>query len=362
MNKNYNIHLDKLHITVKTDELKLTQNNFKITLAKTTKDYNQSYFINYENILIGVMDYRYTLHSSNNSLMKFDNAFLYNINFQSILNIFLISLNIHVVEVKNIDIAIDTNYNLIKRFNKIIKSNLLQTYKNYTAYYYGNEFERLNGNQNHETKYITTDRKKKASIFQRIENKSNEIMVSNKNYILTYLKNNKIDTTKEIFRLELLITSNGLKKCKTNLFQNLDTQNIISKFQYKNLEKNEHLRYIPVCKTIIFEIDLRRLTETAYLNSIFNKYSKFNHERLVETHHDICTLQNGTTKIKHLNSVERKKISHLEFIYAKYVDKESEVMALRQELERKEKEFSLIQSIMDENNYENYENDINPFE
>ncbi len=254
----YHTHLDKFEFSFLTKNLTLVNTSiFKLEYT-TNKDYLFSYKVYYHTHLLG------RFHISNRlnpdySYFTFENYILYTSDFQNVILDLINTYDLKNLKIKKMEISIDTNQPLILRFMKKYYDDMITFNKNYDYFYFGAGKNRkkhgLKKAMKYETVYIKSEADKPKTSrnrIMRIENKTNEINdISNKNYIINYLNNKGLDTNKDIYRMELILTNdNTLKNRKTN-------------------------------QTTI--IDFSRLTDSDYLTSIFNFYSVFDHSQIIDT-------------------------------------------------------------------------------
>lgn len=258
---NYIAHLDKLEFSFSTkNPTTIITSTFKLEYT-TQKDYYFSYKVYYHNHYIGKFHITNRLHPDY-SYFVFENYVLYSTDFQNIISDLIYTYGLDNIKIKKMEIAIDTNQPLTQRFIKKYNNDMITFNKGYDYYYFGAASNRkkygLKNAMKYETIYLKSDsdsEKKPRNKTIRLENKTNEINHSNKNYILNCLNIKGLDITKDIYRMELTLTNdNALKNRKTN-------------------------------QTTL--IDFTRLTDSEYLTSIFNYYSVFDHSQIIDTYINI---------------------------------------------------------------------------
>lgn len=197
------------------------------------------------------------------SVIQFKNKILYDIDFQEIIDKLVYTYKFENLRVNALDIAIDTCEILTLKFNKNYNKDKLKFDPKYKSYYFGDtEFRRMHGYKGaikYETFYIKTEKDRydpnTRNRKMRIEHKSNEIALnSRKDYIYPFLSS-KLDIYRDIYRIELSLKN-------YNSFYNTNTK-----------------------KTIHF--DFGRVTDPIYLTSVFNYFSTFNHELILDTHKNV---------------------------------------------------------------------------
>ena len=147
-----------------------------------------------------------------------------------------------------LEIAIDTNQNLIKRYNRLIKNNLLSLSKHYECHYYGAEYvnNTYSRSKSHETKYLintndsfTVKGKKPNKPLLRIENKKTLISTNVKRkYIKDHLKANGIDINKDYYRMEIKVSGGENYLVSNNTTYVSPFGEVISAYKYKQANKN----------------------------------------------------------------------------------------------------------------------------
>lgn len=261
-NPTYYTHLDKFEFSFLTKNPTTIYTSLFRLEYTTNKDYYFNYKVYYNTHLIGTFNIQNRLNLEY-SYFRFENYVLYSTDFQNIITELIYTYELKNIKVKKMEIAIDTKQPLSLRFVKKYNNDKLTMKKGYKYYYFGDAENRkkygITDAVKYETIYIKSKcdatKAKQRNRYMRIENKTNEIKHSEKDYILKYLNVKGLDINKDIYRLELLLTSeNTLKNRKTN-------------------------------QTTL--IDFTRLTDANYLTAIFNYYSIFNHSQIINTYSDI---------------------------------------------------------------------------
>lgn len=197
------------------------------------------------------------------SIIQFTNEILYNMYFQDIVDKLLKTYKFENLRVNALDIAIDTTEILTLKFNKLYNKDKLKFDPKYKSFYFGScELRKENGYKSaikYETFYIKTEKDRYVQDTRnrkmRIENKSNEIEHNSKKYYIYDFLRSKLDISRDIYRIELSLKN-------YNSFYDTNKKRSIS-------------------------FDFTRVNDTVYLTSIFNHFSTFNHELILDTHKSV---------------------------------------------------------------------------
>ena len=280
----------------------LLQANHSIATSELTAidKYAESFLLSYRGQEIGKLHTGFHLNSEMNKLELFNRLFYEN---QSLLKSFLRALDdINIgYEVSMLEVALDFDSDIhAKRYTRLKQANKLLLAKNYVSQnvqrdYIDNKFIK-NAPKTIYAKSNTKD--KKASL--RFENKTAEIMLkSNKHYITAYHARNGLDTSKDIYRLELVIPNTKSINISINPFyySTVNPLNFISKYKRDSLIKD--MEYIELrskdcllfdsnylkIKNIVdeytmlrnvktrYDIDITRLFDNDYLDIIFSTFA-----------------------------------------------------------------------------------------
>lgn len=210
--------------------------------------------------------------------------------------------------VSGLEIAVDTDQNLIKKYNTLLRNDILTFHPNYISDYYGNEYKnnQFKRDENTETKYIlhkksaftSTDNVKGNNPHLRIENKKLLLDTTIKrNYIKEYLKESKIDITNDYYRLELTIPNKELFNVSSYPIYITDNHKI-TKWDYDKLDEFEKLSYQKRTERKIEVIDIHELLYNKdYLYSLFYQKTRkiiFNIEKLIKIKYNLSTMQTKT--------------------------------------------------------------------
>lgn len=279
------INIDKLKISFNNENKELTDNHgFKFLLQPDNKyslTHQKNILIKYNDI-----DFCFLLHKNrlkpSYSRITLLNKVLYTCNFVDILNKFLSHFNIQSYKVSDLEISINTNKKLTRNFyNHYFKKNIILN-KGYTSKSYLPTENRFNDIVNRDTIYLK--KSVKSPIEMRIENKTNEIKEhSKKQYILSYYSDKGLSTINDIYRLEIIIDFTRLRNGSRYIkYQNkLFIGDIITINEYSKLSYHSQKNYNKVSLFNPYEIDINRLTSESYLLSLFDYFTIFNYQRLV---------------------------------------------------------------------------------
>lgn len=293
--KSYVINIDKLQIQINTNANLNTDIKHPYSIAtqhktKFSKDYKDSYVISYRNNPICYL-YHINYLNKNISKLYFFNPLLYQTDYTTIIINLLTQLKAKDYSVSKLEIAINTNTNLLQRYydkqtsnNIIFKSQSKYSYKSYS--YLPTEM-RFSDNILADTIYIRKNSKEYKDNYCRIENKTNEIYTSsNKHYILKSYRN-RLDTDKDIYRLELCLDFIQLTNRSRNIHYkqlNFDSDPITA-YKYKQLIKDDIVKenwFKPITLQKNYNIDISQLENESYLLSLFDYFAPFNYSTLIK--------------------------------------------------------------------------------
>lgn len=231
-------------------------------------------------------------------------------------------------KVVGLEIAIDSNINFYSKLNRLYKKDALRFVGNYDLYKYGKEEKK---NEDLEYTYYmykniknTKAFKKTDNIKMRAENKTIEIdESSNKYYIKDYLKQ-YLDTSKDIYRLELLIYNKAFVKSKDTRYYN-QSGDYVTAYKKKNYpEKYKDYTTKNIVEKRI-DFDISKTFNSSYLTDFFNENAKtviLNLEDVIKLditntniniyskreHEVIKKETNEKTKQRNLKALSHKKI------------------------------------------------------
>jgi len=141
------------------------------------------------------------------------------------------------------------------------------------------QIDRLNTfgtvNRDGGTNYTIYLAENKSGRSLKLYNKSIEIAESShKDYITAYHTANGLENDKDVWRLELSITNNAIKKYQTVYRLKTDSTKEISYYQYSKLTQPERLLYTAEGKHCDCEPVFEQLQDAEHLLSLFKHYSK----------------------------------------------------------------------------------------
>ncbi len=338
------IYTDKIHISfyidVDTSDILLYLSHNSYITKDNTTHINHAFELQkdvyYDNTLLGSILFKHrtvkgfckfqftnkVLYTNKNDVIKFAHFLLNSSEF--------IDTSICALE-----IAIDTDTNILKRYNRLLKNQSIKLDKNYQSDYYSTEY--LNNNYirniDTETKYII-DKKCQFSKdvivskkrYLRIENKKNLIENNpNRGYIKNYLIDNKIDLSGDYFRFELIlpvkesfISSNNAayynlggayvtnyvyqKALKTiEKYNNKDVIIFGSSKDFDNAKKIiDEYKTKSTLRTII-DIDIDQIFDKHYLYNLFTFYA----EKIIYNLSSVVQLSYKKTTIK-MKTMDKK--------------------------------------------------------
>lgn len=270
---NFITHLDKFHFSFQTDLSILSSYSpnfyFQLPKSKSISLYDRTFIYHREiyykesflanPLLIGYLNLKQAL-DTDYSFISLTNHFLYTNNFQNILDLLICTYNFQNIKIRRLELAIDTNEPILVRF--INNFQKITINKGYYAYRFVGLDEEVNLGytvaKKYSTIYIKTLKDKQTNKNRhrilRIENKTNELKYSKKDYILNYLSD-YLNIEKTIYRMELILTNE-------NAFSNSHTKQTV-------------------------QIDFTRLTDHEYLSSVFNYYNIVRSEKILDTESNV---------------------------------------------------------------------------
>lgn len=296
--KKHIINIDKINLLIANNDIKLIEkSNFTIEylLPAEKKLYNNDYHstirISHNETPFLILFHK--MKSNNDfSLIYILNDRLYTNDWNIILQDFIITYKIKDYSISKLEIAINTNKIITSKYLKLFKKGLIDfkdNYSNQDCYDYGKTEDHLTKDFSKRTYYIYNKNKKSIRIKElRIEDKTNEIRDNNntKEYILDFYKNNGLNTTKSVYRLELTLNFTELKKIISDVRHREinNPTNIITNYKYKKLTSTEKHNYstIKYVRDYNRSIDLLSLTNEIYLTKIFNSFVMINYDILVK--------------------------------------------------------------------------------
>jgi hypothetical protein len=286
-------------------------------------------------VLFGIVDLSYRF-IADYSMMYILNPTFYTVGWCSALNDIIYHVGLSHVRIREIELTLDTNQPIVKRFVKKMLSKEIIFKKTYKASYYGTwddvykyGYEEA---KYHNTQYVMPLKNSKRISkrnYDRLECKSNEIFNhSSKHYINHYLSK-YLDVDRPVYRFEKTLYWNDLSY-KNIVYVDITAGRMISKATYNRLCDSDKRRYEKQTETSALDIDLSRLEDSKYVTSIFNHFTVFNHETILDTYKNVPLYvakhvkqyKAVTPKAKKPNAPQRQKdlrnairISELELTY-----------------------------------------------
>lgn len=314
MKPKYHTHIDTLHLSFDNIDSRnyfnSASNIYKIHQTATMLNYTYSFnvysTINNEFILFASIYHQSTV-VKNYSKITMENYALYCPTWSNILNQLIYDLQLD-ISIRKMEIAIDTPKNILKKLhtvymnsNKLIIKDSRYDWDNYgkTKFVKSQGYKKYFNNT--ATQKLFNDKTSTNSQFDRFENKTNEInQSSHKYYILDYLSDH-FDTSTSIFRYEKTLFFEDLTY-KNPVYLNVDSGETITKHYYEKLNNALKYNFIPGTEYSKMEIDFSRLEDPDYLTSLFNHFSLFNHEIILDTYKK--TPHFKPKYVKHFNIVK----------------------------------------------------------
>lgn len=166
-------------------------------------------------------DVQSTPHSSiigaNTGIVKFENRLLYSCNLWNLVNCFLEQHNIEVLSISRVDICADFNqfldYDCRQFVDDFLNSKIRHKGRGIGAAYFNHYSQKVGTFSQSIVKYTGLSfGSRESGVRVYLYNKTFELnSVKNKPYIRDFWKNAGLDTSKDVWRLEVSITSSGRK-------------------------------------------------------------------------------------------------------------------------------------------------------
>lgn len=282
------IHLDKLHLSINDN----TTINFepshpiklKLSANKDTtyiEVYEIQYYLNFKYTTVAYLRHRMRLKPHVSKIVV-TNELLYN-DWLAASRSILSKLNINEnYTVCFLEIAIDSNVDLLKRYYTMSRNNQIELTNGYTSsVLISDTNNRFNGNIIGDTIYVQKPIKGKVRNQYnktRIENKSNQLQTVNKPYINLYLSK-VINTTLPIFRIEQIVNLSEYSKATRNqkYINIMREDEVLSKYNFNKLSEYDQCHYSKGISQIKYDsIRIKDLNDPEYLLILFNHFAKFN--------------------------------------------------------------------------------------
>lgn len=287
---NYHIHLDKLELSFKTipflDSKYFNSSEYHISKIKTDIDYHDSYEVLYlpsnatKSMTLCYINIKHRLTISHSCICMTNKA-LYTANWLTVLQHLLHNLNLPSLHIKKMEIAIDSNIKFPLKYCTKYLNDKIYYNANYTnnEYHGKMEYKKLSKKTvaDLETYYIKSNKKK--GCYDRIENKTQELIHSQKNYIATYL-GKYIDTSQPIYRFEKTIFSDDMSYSNTKYIEDSGVE--ISNYMYNKMSEANKLDYNKFVEVKHMNIEISQLQNSNYLTSIFTHFATFNYDAIIK--------------------------------------------------------------------------------
>ena len=220
----------------------LLQSNNSISTNEMTdiRDFKRAFIISYRGQEIGFLNTGFHLNSTLNQIVIFNELFYTS---KPLLKRFVRALKcIDIkIDVSSIEVALDCDSDIhAKRYTSLMKSEKLVLAKNYISQFIKRDYINNKFIKNApKTIYVKSNTKSKKSSL-RFENKTAEILLkSSKYYITDYHSKMGLDTTKDIYRFELVIPNADSLNLSINPFyiSNEDASKSITSYKRDVLVK-----------------------------------------------------------------------------------------------------------------------------
>lgn len=196
----------KIRKTHENERIKINQNCEIVSTHRSNQMFANIFDVFYEGIKVGTLETNPKLGKldENYSRFRYDNQILYTDSISKIYNRLKYAFSWHFQKFSEVDIAMDTEHQ-----NNTF--NLFDQYARKTIKILGNYDKSAMWDKNDEMKYFRIG-SKKSDKFVRCYYKRQEIAKSNKTYITDYFDKNDFAQDKEVFRVELSMSSKIMNK------------------------------------------------------------------------------------------------------------------------------------------------------
>ncbi|OON65245.1 hypothetical protein B0919_24535 [Hymenobacter sp. CRA2] len=205
--------------------------------------------------------------------LRTDNQLLYSSELLPTIRQFLTDFQLELHNYSRLDIAIDTNAYIMKRFDKYFyKPDEYHLHTNNRQIHKLNAFGSIERTgETNATIYLAQNVNGRSL---KLYNKSLEIHESShKDYISEYHKANGVNPLKEVWRLELTITNDAVKKYEKTYRLHTDYNTELSEYHYKRLEPAEQTLYYLDKEVFPYTPDFDRLQDAQHLLELFKHFS-----------------------------------------------------------------------------------------
>ncbi|MBJ6110012.1 hypothetical protein JAO73_13400 [Hymenobacter sp. BT523] len=247
-----------------------------LTDDKRNSSYHLSYSVDVSGKRIGVVDVNPVRahYAANLVHYRADNRLLYTASLLSAIRQFMADFNLLFHNYAKLDIALDTNVDVMKRFNKYF-------FNPETYHFHKNkkQIEKINAfgsvSRNGDTNFTVYLAENVGGRSLKLYNKTREIAESsNKGYITDYHSANGLDVSKDVWRLELSITNNAIKDTDYIYRLKTDYNTAITYDKYSKLEQTEKALYTRESKGKDYNPIFSQLQDSEHLLSLFNCYGE----------------------------------------------------------------------------------------
>ena len=238
--------------------------------------YHMCYSVSVNSKKIGTIDVNPIRATYAANLIQFrtDNQLLYSTDLLSLIRQFMSDTNLLFHNYSKLDIAVDTTSDLMTRFEEyFFNSDKYHFHRNKSQIESLNTFGTIY--RNGETNYTIYLAKNKTGRSMKLYNKSIEIDESSKkHYISDYHAANGLPSNKDVWRLELSITNNAIKKYETVYRLKTDYNSVINYYKYSKLDHVEKNLYTAEGTHKDVEPVFSRLQDSSHLLELFKHYSE----------------------------------------------------------------------------------------
>ena len=266
------------------------------------------------------------------------------------------------IRVDKIDLSVDTNEPLLKRFSRLYKANSITLQKNYVA----NNFGSLEDNKIEDSIYLKPieDSRYSKKPIVRLYNKTKEILINNnkKSYLVDNYLLNGLDIEKQIYRIEVSLFEESFR-FKNMVFEKEVIENpddiflgstietkTISKYIYDKLSATDKEGWIKKYKNESLDITIENLTDKDYLIELFRKYIVFDIDLLIELQTTKKTKLNMKTFIKGTKQISNNRAENERFIIEQQIKLIEYKIKEAEKIEDMKSKLSMLKDLQNQNN------------
>lgn len=238
------------------------------------KSYHLSYSVEVDGKRIGTIDSNpvRATYAANMVHFRTTNQLLYTSELLSSINRLIADFNLVLNNYSRIDIAIDTNVDVMKRFEKyFFDPEHYHFHRNKTQIDKINTFGTVerNGETNY-TLYLANNVNGRSL---KLYNKSIEIVESSKkHYITEFHRNNGLNINQDIWRFELSITNDAISEYEIIYRLKTDYNSALTEYRYNKLTPSEQSLYASEKHKKGFQPSFDRLQDATHLLELFKHY------------------------------------------------------------------------------------------